>query len=179
MSTFANSLKARTHWALHRVSVVAGDDKTAATELRRALDYARRGGKAGGWDDEDMSCPALLADVQPLRDAFMDAFEAARGQRRKLRTQEGIAAELDAMAAEANRGCGQSYELFTSRFSDSVDGLLDELESPFRTVALELAKGSGYATPEEREEMQQEIAASGGCSLTGIDPWCCPCGRHE
>ncbi|KGC70283.1 putative pLASMID PROTEIN [Burkholderia pseudomallei] len=179
MNTYANALEARTHWALHRVSLVAGDDKKASKELRLSLDYAKRSGNAGAQTDEDMTCPALLIDVQPLREVFVASFEAVCERRRKLRTRDGIAAELESMAAESNRRCGLSYELFVKWFSDDVDGFLEELEPASAEVALEIARSIGYATPEEREEMQDEIEASGGCSLTGIDPWCCPCGRHE
>jgi hypothetical protein len=176
---FSNALDARPQWALHRVSVVAGNDKDARNRLFWALNYAKRSGDAAAREDEEMQCPALLADVPPLRDAYTDAFEAVRHRRQKLRTRDGIEAELTAMADEARRGCGLSYELFVKRFSQDVDGFIDGLESPFQALALEIAKDKGYATPEEREAMQDEIEESGGCSPTGIDPWCCPCGRHE
>ncbi|WP_423383488.1 hypothetical protein [Burkholderia sp. LMG 32019] len=179
MNTYANALEARTHWALHRVSLVAGDDQKATKELRLSLDYAKRSGDTGARTDADMTCPALLIDVQPLRDAFVASFEAICERRRKLRTRDGIAAVLDSMAAEAQRRCGLSYELFVKLFSADVEGLFGELEMPFQSVALEIAKTMEYATPEELEQMQEDIEESGGCSLTGIDPWCCPCGRHE
>ncbi|RQQ77822.1 hypothetical protein DF134_36520 [Burkholderia stagnalis] len=83
------------------------------------------------------------------------------------------------MAAEAQRCCGLSYELFVKLFSADVDALIRELDAPLDSVALEIAKTMDYATPEERNQMQEEIRKSGGCSLTGIDPDCCPCGRHE
>ena len=52
-----------------------------------------------------------------------------------------------------------------------------ELEIGYHILLRE--RGKGYATEADRAAMQDEIEASGGCSLTGIDPWCCPCGRHE
>ncbi|WP_058034561.1 hypothetical protein [Burkholderia pseudomallei] len=179
MNTYANALEARTHWALHRVSLVAGDDKNTSKELRSALRFAKLSGEMGARADEEMNCPALLIDVQPLRDAFMASFQAVCERRRKLRTRDGIAAELESMAADANRRCGLSYELAVKWFSVDVETLLRELEAPLRPVALEIAKTMDYATPDERKKMQDEIRESGGCSLTGIDPHCCPCGRHE
>lgn len=83
------------------------------------------------------------------------------------------------MAEEANRGCGQSYELFVKRFSSNVDDFLEVVEAPYQAIALEAAISKGYATPAEREQMQEEIERDGGCSLTGIDPHYCPCGQHE
>ncbi|RQQ77824.1 hypothetical protein DF134_36525 [Burkholderia stagnalis] len=179
MSTYTNALEARTHWALHRVSLVAGDDKKATKELRSALSLAKLSGEMAGWVDEGMTCPALLIDVQPLRDAFMERFAAICERRRKLRTREGIEVELESMAARANRSCGLSYELFVKWFSLDVDALVRGLEAEFQPVALEIAKSMDYATPDERKKLQEDIEESGGCSLTGIDPWCCPCGRHE
>lgn len=176
---FSTALDARTQWALHRIGVVAGNDKDAKDRLFWALNYAKRCGDMAGHADDEMQCPALLADVQQLRNAYIDAFETVRERREKRRTREGIDAELSAMADTSRRGCGLSYELFVKRFSQNVDDFLDELEVPFRDPALEIAKGKGYATPEECQAMQDEIEESGGCSLTGIDPWCCPCGNHE
>ncbi|WP_454875161.1 hypothetical protein [Paraburkholderia xenovorans] len=176
---FSTALDARTQWALHRVSVVAGNDKAAKDRLFWALNYAKRCGDTAGYDDDEMQCPALLADVQPLRDAYIEAFEAVRQRREKRRTRDGIDAELTEMADAARRGCGLSFELFVKRFSQEVDDFLDALEMPFQDLALAIAKDKGYATMEERQAMQDEIEESGGCWLTGIDPWCCPCGNHE
>ncbi|MFM0275585.1 hypothetical protein PQQ59_33695 [Paraburkholderia aspalathi] len=179
MSTYSNALDARTHWALHRISVIAGNDRDAGNRLLRARTFATLSGIASGLGDEVTQCPALLADVPVLRDAFMASFEAERDRRQKRRTREGLEDEVAQMAEEANRGCGLSYELFVKRFSQGVDRLLDVVEGPFQGIALEIATSKGYATPDERAAMQDEIEASGGCSLTGIDPYCCPCGRHE
>jgi hypothetical protein len=44
---------------------------------------------------------------------------------------------------------------------------------------MEIAQQYGYASPNDLEQQKNEIEESGLCSLTGIDPWCCPCGRHE
>ncbi|CAM2198450.1 conserved protein of unknown function (plasmid) [Paraburkholderia kururiensis] len=176
MTSLSFALDARTQWALYRVSVVAGNERDAESRLFRALQCARGSGDA---PDAEPQCPALLADVQPLRIAYMEAFEAVRQRLERRRTRDGIDAELREMARDASHGCGLSYELFVKRFSQDVDDFLDVLEEPFRPLALEIATGRGYATQEEREAMQDEIEESGGCSLTGIDPWCCPCGNHE
>lgn len=179
MNTYSNALQARTQWALHRVSVVAGNERQARDSLSSALIFAKRSGKDAATEDETMQCPALLSDVQSLHDAFMGAFRDVCATRDKRRTREGIEAELSAMAEEANRGCGLSYELFVKRFSGDADDYIDALEPAFQSLAREIATAKGYATPEERDAMQADIEESGGCSLTGIDPWCCPCGRHE
>lgn len=179
LTRFSSALDARTQWALHRISVVAGNHRDAKDRLFWALYYAKRSGDAAAWEDDEMQCPALLADLRPLRDAYIDAFDAVRHRRQRRRTRDGIEAELTTMAGDARRGCGLSYELFVKRFSQDVDGLLDVMESPYQSLALEVARQKGYATQEERKAMQDEIEETGGCSLTGIDPWCCPCGRHE
>ncbi|BBQ02845.1 hypothetical protein BSFA1_79730 (plasmid) [Burkholderia sp. SFA1] len=179
MSEFSMALAARVQWALHRVSVVAENQRAAQTHLSRALNGAKTCGDNAAWTDENLACPALLADVPDLRMAFTQAFDRVREQRQKRRTRDGLTEELTVMAEEANRGCGQSYELFVKRFSADVDDLLEIVESPYQSIALDVAISKGYATPAEREKMQEEIAQDGGCSLTGIDPDYCPCGRHE
>ncbi|KVM78555.1 hypothetical protein WJ60_29420 [Burkholderia ubonensis] len=98
---------------------------------------------------------------------------------RNLSTRDGIEAELDLMAASAQGRCGLSWELFVKLFTADVNAFLPELDAPLRPVALEIAKTMDYATPEEVEHLQEQIRASGGCPLTGIDPSHCPCGRHE
>lgn len=179
MSEYSLALAARVQWALHRVSVVADNGKAAQSHLSRALNHAKNSGDIAAWTDENLACPALLADVPELREAFMQRFERICDQRHKRRTREGLTEELEAMAEEANRGCGQSYELFVKRFSSNVDDFLEVVEAPYQAIALEAAISKGYATPAEREQMQEEIERDGGCSLTGIDPHYCPCGQHE
>ena len=180
-SIFSLALEARTHWAMHRVNVVAGENSAANADLHFAIHYAKSCGSLclSSLEDADIRCPELLVDVPMLRDAFSAVVEPICLRRRKLRTSEGIEAELDMMASAANQGCGLSFELFVKRFSDDVDDLLDEIDETWVAIALGIAKSQGYATPAERDEMQEDIEASGGCPLTGIDPWCCPCGRHE
>lgn len=81
---------------------------------------------------------------------------------------------LEQLAAEANRGCGLSYDLFVDRFSVSVDNAYPP-DSPNREAALELARPMGYATPEERAATQAELLAQGYCTH-GIEKNCCPLG---
>ncbi len=82
---------------------------------------------------------------------------------------------LRAMAAQANRGCGQSYELFLERFSGMVD-FAYPMGSYERDKAVKMAMAiGGYATPEELERSRDEMAEMGYC-CHGLDPDCCPCG---
>jgi hypothetical protein len=110
---------------------------------------------------------------------YADRAAASAGTGVVPRTRDEIAVELDQMVSTASKGCGLVYELFADRFSECVDNFLRDLESPYREIALELATQRGYCTPQDRMEAQRERANDGSCSLTGIDPWCCPCGRHE
>jgi len=174
---YSIALDARVYWAHHRVSTVAGDEERAEWNLGWALKRARRCGEAAA--RESMACPHLLADEPLLARAWTSAFDAACLKLQKLRTREGLDEWISTMASEANRGCGLSYELFVKRFSVMVDDALDQVEPAYRDLAIEVAKAHDYATAEELDAMQEEIENSGGCSLTGIDPDCCPCGRHE
>ncbi|WGS45770.1 hypothetical protein LFL97_23980 [Burkholderia sp. JSH-S8] len=166
MNTYANAFKTLALWALRRISMVALHDTT-------------RSGATGAQADEHMTYQAMRVDAAPLRDASMETHGAVCVRTRDLSTRDGIEAELELMAASAQRRCGLSYELFVKLLSSDVDRLLDELEPDFKAVALEIAETLGYANPQQLEEMQDEIEKSGGCPLTGIDPSCCPCGRHE
>lgn len=91
----------------------------------------------------------------------------------KLPTVENT---VKAIADEANRGCGQSYDVFIQRFSGMFDYAYP-VGHPDREQALIRANGL-YATPEELDKVQEELAEMGYCSH-GIDPNCCPCGCGE
>lgn len=98
----------------------------------------------------------------------------------RLSTREGIEAELDALAESARRSSGLAFDLYVRRYSESVDALCADVEPSVREHVMQVAIEDGfYATLEERENTAAELAAIGACSLTGIDPDCCPCGRHE
>jgi hypothetical protein len=179
MSYLSFALDARVSIALHRVAIVAGDLKLADSTLSHALRLAKTSGTACASEDENACCPALVADDDVLRTVFTQSFEVVRDRNRALRTPEGIAAELGSLASSASAGCGSVYELFEKRFSESVDDLISTLESPYQAIAIELARPHGYCTVEERTEAEQLWANDRSCWLTGMDPWCCPCGRHE
>lgn len=174
---YSIALDARVYWVNHIVSAVARDEERTEWNLGWALKLAGRCGEIAARDK--LECPHLLVDVPQLASAWTSAFDAARQKIEKLRTREGLDEWISTMASESNRGCGLSYELFVKRFSAAVDDALDQVEPAFRDLAIEVAKGHDYATVEELNAMQEEIESSGGCSLTGIDPDCCPCGRHE
>jgi hypothetical protein len=89
-------------------------------------------------------------------------------------------AALELAADDAAAGCGASDVLFTRRFSVAVDDLAAALPEPIAATFIALAAAEyDYATPDERDSTQAVIEAAGDCPITGIDPWCCPCGRHE
>jgi hypothetical protein len=89
-------------------------------------------------------------------------------------------AALELAADDAAAGCGASDVLFTRRFSVAVDDLAADLPEPIAaTFIARAAADFDYATPDERDATQAVIEAAGDCPLTGIDPWYCPCGRHD
>ena len=57
--------------------------------------------------------------------------------------------QLEQLAAEANRGCGLSYDIFVDRFSAAVDSAY-QADTSNRDAALKLARPMAYVTPEER-----------------------------
>lgn len=81
----------------------------------------------------------------------------------------------DALAKNANKGCGLSYDLFVEMFSGGVKRHLDGMPEEWKADAETIARDFGYATPAELEKMRDEQAAMGCCSH-GLDPDCCPAG---
>jgi len=96
-----------------------------------------------------------------------------------LTTREAIEEWIKRFSEEAIHGCGCSYELFVKRFSTLIDSNIDAIEPVHQAMAMEIARQHDYASPDDLKKMQQDIEESGGCSVTGIDAECCPCGRHE
>ena len=89
-------------------------------------------------------------------------------------TLSTIRARLERAAAEAQRGCGLSYDLYVRRFSAEAEPLLDAVDPDLRSEAAAIAAALGYGD----EEVDADYGP-GVCSLTGIDEYCCPCGRHS
>jgi len=71
-------------------------------------------------------------------------------------------------------GCGLSDILFESRMQSSFEAILSEAPQCDYEQTKEILKEYGYNPHWEPYE-----ASEGECSLTGIDEYCCPCGRHE
>ena len=87
---------------------------------------------------------------------------------------------LSTLEDNAQDGCGCSYELYSHRFSALVDRAAARMTEEDATAFLALAvKHGDYATRDTIDEEKNEWRIEGVCSLTGIDPSCCPCGRHE
>jgi hypothetical protein len=107
------------------------------------------------------------------------AFSGVQAVGFSLATKGGIEEWIKQLAEEANHGCGLVYELFVKRLSGLIDSKINEIAPEHQAMAMEIAQQYGYASPNDLEQQKNEIEESGLCSLTGIDPWCCPCGRHE
>lgn len=79
------------------------------------------------------------------------------------------------LAAEANHGCGLSYDYFVSRLSAAVDGAMHDLADHERADALAIAIEFGYETVEQREQTAIDNANDGYCTH-GIELGYCPAG---
>ncbi|WP_176590723.1 hypothetical protein [Sphingobium sp. EM0848] len=84
-----------------------------------------------------------------------------------------IRAQLERAAAEAQRGCGLSYDLYVRRFNAAAEPILNAVDPDLRSEAAAIAAALGYGDDEADADYGPGI-----CSLTGIDEYCCPCGRH-
>lgn len=82
----------------------------------------------------------------------------------------------EAAAAQAMDGCGLSFDYYVERFSLSIDAQVSRLPEDQRAKALQIAAQEwDYATPAERQEIQDWLADNGCCSH-GITLGCCPAG---
>ncbi|CAD7714484.1 MULTISPECIES: hypothetical protein [Gammaproteobacteria] len=85
-------------------------------------------------------------------------------------------AVCETVAAQANNGCGLSYEYYVDRFSSTIDSLVVRLPETQRAHALQIATQEwSYATPAERQEAQNWNAEN-GCCTHGIELGYCPAG---
>ncbi|MEO9332754.1 MULTISPECIES: conserved plasmid protein [Gammaproteobacteria] len=79
-------------------------------------------------------------------------------------------------AANAQRGCGLSWDHWVTLFSSEIDAKVSRLPESQRAQALEIAAQEwGYATPAERQETQDWLAENGFCTH-GIELGYCPAG---
>lgn len=79
------------------------------------------------------------------------------------------------LAADANHGCGLSYDYYVSRLSAAVDRAMYDLAEHERADALAIAIDFGYETVEQREQTAIDNANDGYCTH-GIELGCCPAG---
>ncbi len=94
-------------------------------------------------------------------------------------TRASLEAHFTRASDNAVAGCGGSDVLYNDRYSSAVDRIVGVLPDSWRAEAFQIANDCGdYAMPEERAAQLSAAREAGNCSLTGIDPDCCPCGRH-
>ena len=92
--------------------------------------------------------------------------------------RNSIRRRLEALAAEAHRGCGLSHDVYVQRFSDAVNREYARADSVVRAAAIEAARSFDYATPAEIEAMHEAQEAGGYC-VHGLDSMTCPAGCFE
>lgn len=78
-------------------------------------------------------------------------------------------------AAQANKGCGLSYDYYVERFSSEIDAQVRQLPESQHATAIQMAQEWGYGTSAERQETRTWNAANGYCSH-GIELGYCPAG---
>jgi hypothetical protein len=74
---------------------------------------------------------------------------------------------------EAVHGCGQSDVLYEANLQDLLAKILEQSPVEDRSSTEAVLMAAGYDP-----EFQPYQPQAGECSLTGIDKYCCPCGRH-
>jgi hypothetical protein len=78
-----------------------------------------------------------------------------------------------AAETEANRGCGQSYELYEKRVQGAYAAILERSPKENRAETEAALRKRGFDP-----DFKPYEAREGECDLTGIEIDCCPCGRH-
>jgi hypothetical protein len=84
-----------------------------------------------------------------------------------------LANRIKAAEAEAQRGCGQSYELYEARVQAAYASILASAPPELREETETALRLRGFDP-----DFEPYQAADGECDLTGIDVDHCPCGRH-
>lgn len=163
-------LNIRCDFALNKVLFDSDPENLTYFKRKQKAAYeAQNMGKLAAWEIEQ-SCPFLFAD-EPLL-----ATQFAWGLHKSLSL--GVNGLVEEIANEANKGCGQIYELFCERFSEAIDGYLSR-SSSFRPEFIEefmrVALSAGYATPKEIEAGRRS-SCEGGLCMRHLDPDCCPVG---
>lgn len=74
---------------------------------------------------------------------------------------------------EAARSCGLSDVLYETRVQAAFAAILADTPEATRAEVLDALCARGF-----RPDAAPDVAGD-GCPTTGIDPDCCPCGRHE
>lgn len=77
-------------------------------------------------------------------------------------------------ATNAARGCGLSDVLYENRIQGAYASILDNSPEELRAEVSEFLQKKGYEPNYAPYEPEADE-----CSITGIEPHCCPCGRHE
>ena len=80
---------------------------------------------------------------------------------------------IKAAESEAAHGCGQSDVLYEKLVQAAYESILDQAPESERSETEVALKKRGFDP-----DFMPYQAAKGECSLTGIDEYCCPCGRH-
>lgn len=84
-----------------------------------------------------------------------------------------LPALIHAAESDAGQGCGQSDVLFEARVQQAYRRILSQVSDAHHTAAEALLVQRGY-----KPNFEAFQAKENECSLTGIDEYCCPCGRH-
>jgi len=89
--------------------------------------------------------------------------------------EAGWSTQCEMESGEAAKFCGLSHDIYVDLFSPAIERAASRLLPEHRQLALQIARGWGYATLSEREESKLWNARNGYCRH-GIELGCCPGG---
>lgn len=170
-------LEARCCLAMARVTWTF-DVETSEVYADEAMDKAFRNGVYDHLHGQD-ALPVMFADEPALADAWGRGRELSEQGSDVGSSPSNDAGQYDVNALvraaekEAAFGCGQSDVLYESRVQDAYERILQGAPIEQRQATEAALRARGHNPDFVPYEAQE-----GECSLTGIDEYCCPCGRH-
>lgn len=84
-----------------------------------------------------------------------------------------LPARMEAVEAEAMRGCGLSDVLYEARTQAGYASILESASNAEKPRVEAMLRDRGF-----NPDFIPYEAGEGECGLTGIDIDCCPCGNH-
>jgi hypothetical protein len=72
-----------------------------------------------------------------------------------------VISQVETLADEAYKGCGQFYELFSNRYTDLIDQLVSNLSEELKLKVIQLAVPHGYIESQNKSDFNNQVCRHG------------------